>query len=152
MQYRIQEGALSLDGRWQDQTVNVLLPLDAPTKGANLVVARDVLPLGMTLPDYVEQQQQTFRRDLPGYDVIQETAGVIDQRPAHFLEFTWRSDGKPLHQMMTVLQGEAGLLNFTASIPGEADAATRQALLDAVRTFRFAEPAGIDAPSDPARG
>lgn len=38
--YRIAEGSLTLASEWQDQSINVLLPVDAKVQGANLVIAR----------------------------------------------------------------------------------------------------------------
>jgi hypothetical protein len=138
MFYRIQEGRMTLAGEWRDQSVNVLVPAEVSVKGANLVVARDTLPPNISFSDYVAGQRQTFERQLADFTLLRDVAGVIDERPAHFLEFTWTSQGKPLHQMIMVVHHKVGLLNFTASIPGTPDAATRQLLLQAIRSFKFA--------------
>lgn len=142
MIYRVQEGHLSLNGEWRDQSVNVLVPAEAAVKGANLVLARDALPLGMTLADYVAQQRTSFRKQLTGFELVRDVDGAIDARPAHFLEFTWRNDGNPLHQMVMTVQDQTRLLNFTASIPGTADAETRRLLMQAISSFKFAAETG----------
>ena len=139
MDYRIAEGSLALAGEWQDQSINVLLPQDARVQGVNLVVARDRLPLGMTFRDYVIQQRQNFAAQLAGFEQIADTAGEVGGREAHFLEMAWKSDGKPVHQVMAMVQHEGGrLLNFTGSIPGGDDRETRDALVAAITSFTFA--------------
>jgi hypothetical protein len=140
MLYRVAEGSLTLDeGDWQDQSINVLLPTHLPVQGANLVLARDKLPLGMTLDDYIAQQRQNFGQQLAEVQILGDSRGQLDGREAHFLEFSWQSDGKPIHQMMaTVLHGQKELLNFTGSIPGAVDEGTRRTLMQAVTSFRFA--------------
>jgi hypothetical protein len=140
MLYRVAEGSLTLDeGDWQDQSINVLLPTHLPVQGANLVLARDKLPLGMTLDDYIAQQRQNFSQQLAEVQMLGDLRGQLDGREAHFLEFHWQSDGKPIHQMMaTVLHGQKEVLNFTGSIPGGVDEDTRRTLMQAVTSFKFA--------------
>lgn len=139
MLYRIDEGTLTLADDWQDQSVNVLLPKDSPVQGANLVVARDRLPLGMSFADYVMQQRQNFRAQLAGFEMVADTAGVVDGREAHFLEFGWRSDGNAVHQMMAIVLGDANaLLTFTGSTPGGHHPALRDTFVAAITGFRFA--------------
>ena len=141
MVYRVAEGSLVLASelQWQDQSINVLLPQDAGVQGANLVIARDRLPAGVTFHDYVIQQRQAFASQLAGFELIANTAIAIDDREAHFLELGWKSDGKPIHQVMAmVLCDSSAVLNFTGSIPGGRDEETRSALLTAITSFTFA--------------
>ncbi|WP_158266568.1 DcrB-related protein [Allosphingosinicella deserti] len=139
MVYRIAEGSLSLASEWQDQSINVLLPKQAKVQGANLVIARDQVPLGMTFQDYVAQQRQNFSAQLAGFEMIADTAATIDGRQAHFLELGWRSDGKPIHQVMAMVLHDANaVLNFTGSIPGGPDEETRNAMIAAITSFTFA--------------
>lgn len=139
MVYRIAEGSLSLASEWQDQSINVLLPKNSAVQGANLVIARDRLPLGQTFQDYVIQQRQTFAAQLVGFEIIADTAGSVDGREAHFLEISWRNDGNPVHQIMAMVLHDANaVLNFTGSIPGGKDDETRGALIAAINSFTFA--------------
>lgn len=139
MAYRIAEGSLAAPMPWQDQSINVLLPRDAKVQGTNLVIARDQLPLGMTFQDYVIQQRQNFKAQLAGFEAIADTAGRIDGHEAHFLEHTWRSGDKPIHQVMAmVLHRDNAVLTFTGSIPGGLEAETRDALVAAITSFTFA--------------
>lgn len=139
MAYRIAEGSLAAPMPWQDQSINVLLPRDAKVQGTNLVIARDQLPLGMTFQDYVIQQRQNFKAQLAGFEPVADTPGRIDGREAHFFELAWRSDGKPIHQVMAmVLHRDNAVLTFTGSIPGGLEAETRDALVAAITSFTFA--------------
>lgn len=139
MAYRIDEGSLTSPTSWQDQSINVLMPRDAKVQGTSLVIARDRLALGLTFQDYVIQQRQNFAAQLAGFELIADTAGQIDGREAHFLEIAWRSDGKPIQQVVAmVLHREDAILNFTGSIPGGPDAESRNALVAAITSFTFA--------------
>lgn len=137
--YRIAEGSLTLASEWQDQSINVLLPMGAKAHGANLVIARDRLPLGVTFQDYVAQQRQNFRAQLAGCEIFADTAGQVDGREAQLMELSWRSDGKPIHQVMAIVLHQANaVLTFTGSIPGAVDEETRDALISAITSFTFA--------------
>ena len=137
--YRIAEGSITYACDWQDQSINVLLPKDAKIHGANLVIARDRLPLGMSFREYVLQQRSTFQAQLADVEIIADTDGTVGGREAHFLELSWRSDGKPIHQVMAmVIHEDNAVLNFTGSIPGGYDEETRNALTAAITSFTFA--------------
>lgn len=139
MAYRIDEGSLTSPTQWQDQSINVLMPRDAKVHGTSLVIARDRLALGLTFQDYVIQQRQNFAAQLAGFELITDTAGQVDGHEAHFLEIAWRSDGKPIQQVVAmVLHREDAILNFTGSIPGGPDAESRNALVAAITSFTFA--------------
>jgi hypothetical protein len=137
MVYQMQEGCLTLDRTWHDQSVNVLVPEGVATKGVNLVVARDTMPLGMTLTDYVAQQKITFEKELTEYRLMADSPGAVDQRSAHFLEFSWKNDGKLLQQMMVVILDNRHIVNLTGTIPGQGDAEARSFLLAAMISFKF---------------
>lgn len=141
MLYRMQEGALDLSGEWQDQSIQVLVPTQVAGRGVNLVVSRDSLPLGMTLGDYMAQQRQNFHRQLKGLEILMDTAGQLDGRAAHFMEFSWEAEGRPLHQLVATVLGErSALLTFTASIPDAVDAEVRRMLMQTISGFRFEAP------------
>jgi hypothetical protein len=141
MLYQLSEGYFILEGGWEDKTVNVFVATNMPLTDVSLVVARDALPEGMSLADYVVRQRQTFQKKLSGFAMLRDAGGTIDGRPAHFMEFTWSDKGKPLHQMAMAVNDRGLLLNFTASIPGTADAETRKLILRTLRGFKFRTPA-----------
>ena len=137
MVYQMQEACLTLDDTWQDQSVNVLIPTEVTTKGVSLVVARDVIPLGMTLAEYLEQQKATFEKELAEFKLVLDAPGSVDQRPAHFLEFSWNNNGKLLQQMVIVVQDNNRTLSLTGTIPGNADQNIRGFLLAAMTSLKF---------------
>lgn len=137
MQYRMQEGCLTLDGEWQDKSVNVLVPQGLP-QGMNLVVSRDVLPLGMGLPDYLQQQKKVFRDELADFRFRMEEVAEIDGRPASLLEFEWDNQGSLVHQLMAVVQEKERILSLTATAPGGMDDSVREVMLTAIKSFTFA--------------
>jgi hypothetical protein len=138
MLYRMQEGALALDGDWQDQSIHVLAPLGVAGRGVNLVVSRDMLPLGMSLGDYMAQQRQTFQRQLSALEVMSDADGALDGRPARFMELRWESEGRGLHQLVATVVGEKNaLLTFTATLPDPVDAEVRRKLMATISGFRF---------------
>ena len=145
MVYRMQEGSLTLNDTWRDQSVNVLVPERVATQGVNLVVARDVLPLGMLFADYLTQQKITFERELSEYKLTADAPGTVDGRPAHFLEFFWNNSGKPLQQMMVVIQDSQRILSLTGTIPGSGDDQARSCLLAAMISFKFSPDSGNPA-------
>lgn len=137
MFYQMHEGYLTLSGPWQDQSLNVLVPQYLEVKGANLVVARDVLPDGMEFSDYFNQQQNLFKQQLPDFKLIAAEEGVIDNQPAYFLEFTWINQGTSLCQIMGLTCISERVVSLTASIPGEINPSTREELLNVMKSFKF---------------
>jgi hypothetical protein len=141
MVYRVQEGSLTLDGKWLDRTVNVFLPVRALAEGANLVLARDVLPPETSVADYAVKQRETFQKQLKAFSVLRDVPGNIDGRPAHLLEFTWIADDKTVYQAYVSIQHEGAVLNFTATIPQSTEDVTlRKFLLQTISSFKFAPP------------
>ncbi len=137
MFYQMHEGYLTLNGPWHDQSVNVFVPQYLEVKGANLVVARDTLPEGMEFPDYVNQQKNLFKQQLPEFKLIDAEEGVIDNQPAYYLEFTWINHGTSLCQIMGVTHIRERIVSLTASIPGEMNPSTREQLLNVMKSFKF---------------
>ena len=135
--YQMHEGYLSLEGDWQDQTSNVLVPQGMDTTGVNLVVSRDIMPMGMMFEDYMRQQKNNFRKELPGFVIEEDSAIEIDGTPARFLEFTWKYQGRKLRQVICVMHIEEKILSLTGSIPGGEDEKARESLLNAIKSFKF---------------
>lgn len=137
MIYQMNEGYLPLDGAWQDQTVNVLVPREAAVKGINLVCSRDLLPMGAAFKDYLSAQRKNFEKELPKFRSIEDAEDTLEERPAHFFEFTWNNQGKTLHQMMIVTCLEDRVLSLTATVPGGMDDAMREKQRGILKRFRF---------------
>jgi hypothetical protein len=136
MQYTINEGKLELTQTWQDQSANVLVPVGCKVKGANLVIARDAMPLGSSLSEYVEVQKTAFIKQLKNFSLQRENIENIQNKPVHFLDFTWLKDGKEIYQIINVRElTSPSLLCFTGTIPGGYDAEVFQLLMSAIQSF-----------------
>jgi hypothetical protein len=135
MRYRIQEGSLNLAGEWHDNSVNVLRL--ACTAATNIVVVRDASLPDQGLDGYIDLQRGKFRQ-LTDFTALQDVATTVDGRRAHFLEFTWTGQGKPIHQMAVVVEDRGKILNFTATMSGDVAADTRRFLLETIHAFQFA--------------
>lgn len=139
--HRLHEGAFRLPGAWEDRSVTLLRPGGSEGLGASIVVTRDNLPDDMPLSGFVERQRRMFEKELPGFTLLQDTAGELDAHPSHLLEFHWDNRGVLLYQAVVIVLFERRLLNFTASVPRQAaDRATRQSLLRIITSFRFVAP------------
>ena len=137
MLYQMQEGYLTLgEGDWQDRTVNMLAANHLPTKGANLVVTREPLPPGMGFADYVQHQKSILAKELNNFELVSDTPDIINEKAAHFLEFTWDNQGTVMHQMICVLHNQDNVLNLTVTVPGTMDEASRTELLSAMKSFK----------------
>ena len=137
MIYQMQEGYFTLEGEWQDRSVNMLAAQHLATKGANLVVTREALPSGLEFKEYISQQKNTLAKELAGFKLFGDSEETVEDLPAHILEFTWDNQGNAMYQMISVINVEDGVLNLTATLPGSPDEATREAMVVAMRSFRF---------------
>ena len=147
MYYQMNEGYLPLNGSWQDQSINVLVPRETAVKGVNMVCSRDLLPMGTQFPEYLAVQRKNFGQHLPKFHALADAPDFLDSRPAHFFEFTWESQVGPLHQMMIVVCVENRILSLTATSPGDMDDGIRNARLATLKSFRFGA-----APADARNG
>ena len=137
MIYQMQEGYLTLDGEWQDRSVNMLAAQHLAVKGANLVVTREALPAGLEFTEYMSQQKNMLAKELAGFKLLGDCVETVEDLPAHILEFTWDNQGGAMYQMISVINVEDGVLNLTATLPGGPDDAAREAMLAAMKSFRF---------------
>lgn len=141
MKYIMQEGYLTLSsGEWQDRSVNVLAPHHLKTKGANLVIARDTMPMGTNIQDYLDLQKQELGKELTDFTILADVEDSIGDHPAHFLEFTWKGNGKDVYQIMGVIPVDQKIISLTATIPGAPDKSDREELMEAIISFRFHDP------------
>jgi len=136
MLYQMQEGYLTLEGEWKDQSVNLLVPGHFEARGVNLVVARDVIPDGTAFDDYIVKQKENLGNALVNFELTHEVSGRVEARPAHFMEFRWNNDGTVCNQMMSVISLEDHVLSITATMQGEIDEKARETLFSAMRSFK----------------
>jgi hypothetical protein len=136
MIFQMQEGYLTLgEGDWKDSTVNMLGANHMPVKGTNLVVTRDVLPAGMSLADYLLNQKTILSKELTGFKIVLENPDIINELPAHFLEFTWNNQGNVMHQMIFIIINNDIALNITSTVPGKIDDESRATLMTTMKSF-----------------
>ena len=137
MIYQMQEGYLTLEGEWRDQSMNVLVHLNSPNQGINIVVARDILPEGMAFSDYIDQQKSTFEKELTKLDLIlDKNDDLIGNQTTHFLEFKWENQGNPLHQIMGVVLIDDQIISITATIPGIVTTEIRNSMYNIVKNYK----------------
>ena len=137
MKFSIQEGELTCDGKWSDQSVHVLIPDRTPIQGSNLVIMRNRLAAEESFEGYVAKQRSIILK-MKASRILNESPCEIDGRKGHFFELTWVNEGQPLHQTMTMLLHDGDrILTFSSTIPGSADEKTRSRMLHAISTFKF---------------
>lgn len=144
MYYQLQEGYFTLEGDWQDRSVNMLAAMHLPVAGANLVVTREPLPAGTVFDDYLLQQKRSLEKELNGFELLDDNEETLDRVPARFLEFSWKNQGAATHQMLLVINQGDRVVTLTATIPGAVELETRDALLAAMRSFQFEVRPSID--------
>jgi hypothetical protein len=137
MLYQMQEGYLTLEGEWRDRSINMLAAAHLPVRGANLTITRESLPPGVEFADYMGNQKRTIAKELTGFQAHADNPDSIDGLPAHFFEFSWQNNGIQTQQMVMVINLDGQVLSLTGTIPGNADETTREALVSAMRGFRF---------------
>lgn len=133
--YQMNEGSLAVPAGWRDESLHVFV---MPGDTANLVVNRTPVAFGLS-PDTVYQQTlEQFSAHLKGYKERASWELILDQQPAHGLEYSWRSPEGPMHQVVIMqVRGEM-LLTFTITAAGELSNEQRDALLAIIETFKAA--------------
>jgi hypothetical protein len=137
MFYQIQEGHFTLEGEWRDRSVNMLAAQHLAVKGANLTITREPLPAGVEFDDYLSEQKVILIKELSGIRMHRDIADIQDGHPARYMEFSWDNQGNEMHQALLVVHHGGSVLNLTATMPGKLDESVREALLIAMKSFRF---------------
>jgi len=109
---------LSPPDGWLDKTMIVhSAPHDpASAMAANIVVSRDALLPDESFAAYCDRQDGVFRENLPGYQHEDRRTGVLQERTATQIAFTWTSSAGRLRQQATFIDAGSGLVvGFTAS-------------------------------------
>ncbi|HOX23904.1 MAG TPA: DcrB-related protein [Elusimicrobiales bacterium] len=137
MFYQMQEGYLTLsEGDWQDRSVHMLAANHLPLKGINVVVAREALPAGVGLADYIANQKSVLAKALTTFKLLADRAESVNGMPGHYLEFTWDNAGNAMHQIIIVISLKESVLNLTATTPGSPDERSRAELLAVMKSFQ----------------
>ncbi|SMB87953.1 hypothetical protein SAMN05660772_02780 [Pasteurella testudinis DSM 23072] len=140
MPYQFQEGAITLPDTWQDQSMNVfVLPGDT---GINLVINRAPVPHGMTDDEYYQEVFHQFRHNLKNYHEISSDMVQLDEKPAHLLEYQWKSPEGMMYQCTLLQIRHNLLLTFTYTAQSPFSKKQREALLDIVYSFKATKQGG----------
>ena len=141
MKYLLQEGELTCDGEWTDQSVQILIPDRTPIEGSNLVIMRNRLSAGESFEGYIAKHR-SFVLKMNAAKILKESSSKIDGREGYSFELTWINEGQLLHQTMTLLLHDGDrILTISSTVPGSLDLKTRNRMLDAISSFKFAKPA-----------
>ena len=91
--FYLNEGTLPIDvpGIWEDKTIHVLrLPSDGHATGS-LVITREVLPLGMEVPDYIGAEIKRMADTLPDFADMGRTPVAWEDVEGEATMTRWRS-------------------------------------------------------------
>ena len=103
---------------WFDKTMIVHSAPTAPGSptAANIVVTRDAMGVDEDFAAYCARQDKALRASLPGFAPEGARTGVLHERPAMQMLFTWTSAAGPLRQQATFIDaGARVVVSFTAT-------------------------------------
>lgn len=132
----IGEGSFSLPDGWHNATVNIF---SASTEGGlSLTITRDRLPLGLSLENYLAQQEANLPQQLAQFALLQRGQMQLAEQSAPWLEITWHSEQLGLiHQILMSSAQDAHILNFSATQTGMMSEMVRNKLMSMLASFRF---------------
>ncbi len=139
MSYIVNEGILPLPGNWQDQSMNVLMPVLSDIQGTNLVLTRDILPAGSVFPDYLSTQRKKFRQELPDFTLSLQQSCQIDGREAEYMEFNWKNQDVTVYQLALVIQNNSQVISLTYTSPKQMPDDNRNQMRNTLHQFRFTQ-------------
>ena len=138
--YRIQEGDLFLPDGATDLSVAAFgLTLGSAAPGQppefSFVISKQVLPDGMTIHAYTDQQLQNFPRVLNGFQLVDRTAAPVGGQAAALVELTWQSEHGPMYQRQAILL--CGPLDGRPAVALSLTGTSREGLQDKYRDTFF---------------
>lgn len=137
--YAIQEGdfPLGVPSPWEDQSVNVLRLAGDGHAAASLVVSRDMLPVGVTVTAYIEQELHRLKKDLPEFEVKGRTPVSWPDQQGQAILTRWRSESGQMDQVTAcrVIAGQR-ILIFTATHASPMPTGVYQTVMTAISGFR----------------
>lgn len=116
--YRINEGAFSLPGDWQDRTVNILASDNSPA-GVSLTITRDDIAWGVSFAEYMEDQLARVDKALSGFELLERRELHLGAIPAQEIEYRWMRNQSPVHLLTTTLHLGRKALVISASVEGQ---------------------------------
>ncbi|AQS83645.1 MAG: DcrB-related protein [Acetobacter aceti] len=138
------EGSLPADvpGTWEDQTLNVLRIRGDEEKAASLVISRDILPVGVSIPDYLESELTRLKDNLPDFELKARLPVDWADGSGEALLTRWTSEEGSMDQITTCRSaGDRRILIFTATHATPMPSGTYRTLMSIISGFRPRSPA-----------
>lgn len=142
MNYKMNEGDLSIPENWKDETLHIFKAPDA--EGYNLVVNRDRVPRGMTKEEYLEEQLAAIRDNLGDYreNSLKHVEAGGEECP--LLDYNWSSPEGRMHQLNMMWVRPPVMLSFTFSSMRKFTKNQKKELTGILRSFEPCEPGEPD--------
>lgn len=97
----------------------------------SLILTREEVPVGLTLPAIVSSQLDTLESALKGFTLQKRQVTSVDNLPAEQVEFTWVNNDVPMRQQQTHFLHQGILVSVTGTA-SEADFPRHRDVLDLV--------------------
>ena len=137
--YQLQEGTLSLPPEWHDKTMNVFVSAATGTEGVSFVITREDLPWGMQFHEYTANEVRKLAKQVAGYEAEASLETEVSGRAAFTHEFRWLNNGKPIHQLMTMVEYGTRALMLTFTAPGSISETQRTQVQKLIASFSLNE-------------
>lgn len=141
--FLLNEGSLPADvpGTWEDQTVNILRITGNEAQAASLVISRDILPVGVSIADYLEGELARLKDDLPDFELKARLPMDWVDGPGEALLTRWVSEEGSMDQITACRSaGNRRLLIFTATHTTPMPSGTYRTIMNIISGFRPRSP------------
>jgi hypothetical protein len=139
-EYQMHEGSLSLPSDWLDKSMNVFVSASTGTEGVSFVIARERLPWGMRFNEYTNSEVQKLAKQMPEYEAVAGNETEVSGRAAYAHEFKWTNNGKPIQQLLTMVEHGRQVLMLTFTVPGTLSPTQKAQVEDVIRSLTLNEP------------
>lgn len=122
--FLLNEGSLPADvpGTWEDQTVNILRITGNEAQAASLVISRDILPVGVSIADYLEGELARLKDDLPDFELKARLPMDWVDGPGEALLTRWVSEEGSMDQITACRSAGKPATSDLHGYPHHADA------------------------------
>jgi hypothetical protein len=138
--YQMQEGSLSLPTDWHDKSMNVFVSVATGTEGVSFVVTRESLPWGMKFHEYTANEVQKLAKQVASYELIADADTEVSGRAAYTHEFRWLNNGKPIQQLLTMVEHGKRVLMLTFTAPGTISETQKAQVQEIIQSLTLHEP------------
>ncbi|AOM41987.1 DUF1795 domain-containing protein [Xenorhabdus hominickii] len=131
--YPMKEGTLTIPADWRDESMHVFVLPDE--SGANLVINRTPVPMGIDPASFYEETLSQFVTHLPGYQEQGRSQMELSGEMAWRLDYHWQSPEGEMHQIVVLQIRGDQLLAFNLTSTQAFNDSRRNALLRVVSSF-----------------